>query len=249
MGLPKAATRRTTTLPDRPADEAPAKALERIAGLGSVEAAIGGRCVALWSPALWSAAVRSPAVRSPALRSRVRRRIGFVRSRVKDTAVLRFGRLTRRRSAATAASATAATAASATAATVRRVSCAVLGRQRLWVEAGGSWGGSSCPRHCHVAGRYPERTHRRGERTENPSLSLPRRSHRPADEQHGACPRVRPRNFCIFTPPRGLTDHGRRTLAQALRSSVRQVAAEVVTPGELRKALADAEARAAGRPT
>jgi hypothetical protein len=162
--------------------------------LRSVEAAIGERCIARVDPrarGATSPALRSPALRSSALRSRVRRSVGFVRSRVKDTAVMRFGRLTRRRSAATATSATAAAA--------RRVFRAVLGRQRLWVEAVGSWGGSSCPRHWRFAGRYPERSHRRGERTENPSFSVPRRFHRPTDEQHGACPRVRPRNFCIFT--------------------------------------------------
>jgi hypothetical protein len=174
--------------------------------LGSVEAAVGGRCVArvdpraqgaiapaLRGPGVRGPALRGPGVRSLALRSRVRRSVDFARSRV-------LGRQTRRRPAAPAP----ATATSAAAAAARRVFRAVLGRQRVWVEAVGSRGGSSCPRHWHVAGRYPERPHRRGERTENPSLSLPRRSHRPADEQHGACPRVRPWNFCILTPPRGL---------------------------------------------
>ncbi len=108
--------------------------------LGSVEAAIGGRCVARVDPraqgatslALRSPAFRSPALRSLALRSRVRRSVGFGRSCVKDTAFMRFGRQTRRRPAATA------TATSATAAAARRVFRAVLGRQRLWVEAVGS---------------------------------------------------------------------------------------------------------------
>lgn len=196
--------------------------------LGSVEAAIGGRCVARVDPGA------HPALLRPALRSRVRRSGGFERSRVKDTAV-RFSRLTRRRSAATAASATAAArraaaAASATAAArraatatsataARRIFRAVLGRQRVGVEAVRSWGRSSCPRHRHVAGRYPERPHRRGERTDNPSSSDPRRSHRPTDEQHGACPRAPRRNLCIFTPRRGLNDRGRRTLAQGAGSS------------------------------
>jgi hypothetical protein len=119
-------------------------------------------------------------IAAPVLRSRVRRSVGFLRgrSRVKDTGIIRPGRLTRRRSAATATSATvaaaratsgtaaAARAPSGTAAAARRcwAFLAVLGRQRLWVEAVGSWGGSSCPR--LVAGRYPERPHRRGQRTE-----------------------------------------------------------------------------------
>jgi hypothetical protein len=195
--------------------------------LGSVEAAIAGRCVAGVDPrarqatarVLWSRVRRGVGfVRG---RSRVRRSLGFVRGRprVKDTGIIRPGRLTRRRSAATATSATAALATSATAAAARRcrASLAVLGRQRLWVEAVGSWGGSSCPR--LVAGRYPERPHRRGQRTEQPWFSVPRRSHRPTDEQQGACQRVRPRISCIFAPPPCLDDHGRRTLAHGDRGS------------------------------
>jgi hypothetical protein len=135
-------------------------------------------------------------IAAPVLRSRVRRSVGFLRgrSRVKDTGIIRPGRLTRRRSAATATSATAAaarraaTATSATAAAARRVVLAVLRRHRLWVEAVGSCGRCSCPRHWRVAGRDPERAHRRGERTENPSFLVPWRSHRPTDEQHDPCP-------------------------------------------------------------